>query len=166
MKKKVAAIFLAGCILTAFASCDSSTNSKKESSQTASDTPAVTEAQTVPVTTEELVEPDYPVLKADENSITFNDSDDLFTAHCMNTADFTDGESNCNLSVAEYKGEKQLKIEVLDKGDEGYNIPKIVFDVDELVGSENLSKIKSFSIDITQVAVGDFIGDDGTAMRV
>lgn len=167
MKKKVAAIFLAGCILTAFASCDSSANSKNESSKTASTTtPAVTEDQTAPVTTEELVEPDYPVLKADENSITFNDSDDLFTAHCMNTADFTDGESNCNLSVAEYKGEKQLKIQVLDKGDEGYNIPKIVFDVDELVGSENLSKIKSFSIDVTQVAVGEFIGDDGTAMLV
>ncbi len=166
MKKKVAAVLLAGCILAAFASCGSSKDSKNQSSEPVQTTSAVTEAETVPVTTEELVEPDYPVLKADENSVTFNDSDDLFTAHCMKTDDFKDGESDCRLSVAEYKGERQLKIEVLDKGEEGYNIPKIVFDVDELVGSENLSKIKSFSIDITQVAVGEFIGDDGEPMLV
>ena len=52
-------------------------------------------------------------------------------------------------NVNELYGNKMK--EVLDKNDAGnYNIPKIVFDVDELVGSENLSKIKTFSVDITQ----------------
>lgn len=166
MKRRVAAIFLAGCILTVFASCDRSEDGKNKSSEPAQTTAAVvTEAQTTPVTTEELVEPEY-VLTADVNSVTFNDSDDLYTAHCMKTENFEDDESDCKLSITEYKGEKQLKIEVLDKDEEGYNIPKIVFDVDELVGSENLSKIKSFSIDVTQVAVGEYIGEDGEAMLV
>lgn len=118
-------------------------------------------------TTEPLPEePEYVLLKPTDNTITFDDGD-LYTAHCMKEKDFENDESECRLSVAEFKGEKQLKIEVLDKADDGfYKNPKIVFDVDELVGSENLSRIKSFSADITQVAVGEFIGDDGEPMMV
>lgn len=113
-----------------------------------------------------LEEPEYVLLEPTDSTITFNDGD-LYTAHCMKEKDFENDESECRLSIAEFKGEKQLKIEVLDKGEDGfYKNPKIVFDVDRLVGSENLSRIKSFSADITQVAVGEFIGDDGEPMMV
>lgn len=149
----------------AFTSC----NDTKQSSQDVKQTDAVsTAAETTQTTTEEeLVEPDYPVPVADENSITYDDSDDLYTAHCMNSNNYEDDESECNLSVAEYKGSKQLKIEVLDKDKDGnYKTPKIVFDMDELVGADNLSRVKSFSADITQVAVGEFVGDDGVGRIV
>ena len=114
-----------------------------------------------------LVKVKSPVASFTPYSITFDDGD-LYTAHCMNEKEFENDESNCRLSVADFKGTKQLKIEVLDFDNEKgkYKTPKIVFDMDELVGSENLSKVKSFSCDITQVAVGDFKGNDGVMLHV
>ena len=47
-----------------------------------------------------------------------------------------------------------------------YKVPKVVFNLAELVGAENLNKIKSISCDITGVAVGMFTGDDGSEMLV
>lgn len=168
MKKAIFAVLASCCVLAAFTACSGSSDDQHQDNETTQVTQA--SETTAPEVTEELVEPDYPELKADKNSITFNDSDDLYTAHCMNTENYTDGESECRLSVAEYKGERQLKIEVLDQvtdQDENvYAIPKIVFDVDKLVGSENLSKVKSFSVDMTQVAVGEFIGEDGEPLMV
>lgn len=173
MRRKITALLVMCGMLLAFTACDKGESSSTKDESSVSETTAATEEVTEEVAeevteavTEELVEPDYPTFEVDENSITFDDGD-VYTAHCMNEQNFENGESNCNISVAEYKGQKQLKIEVLDKNDAGnYNIPKIVFDVDELVGSENLSKIKTFSVDITQVAVGEFIGDDGVGMLV
>lgn len=170
--KKITAILTVLFMITAFTACDSK-NSVDESSIQPSETSAVTETkspvETTIVTEEiELVEPDYPVFTPDVNAITFNDSDDLYTAHCMNEKNFENDEAECELSVAEYKGERQLKIEVKGYNEKTkmYKTPKIVFDMDELVGSDNLSKVKSFSADITQVAVGEFIGDDGEAIIV
>lgn len=173
MKNKIMIFAAAFGIVSAFTSCnDSLQNSESTPNGTADMTTAAqTEEITEPEGTEpeetEPVEPDYPELIADENSITFDDGD-LYTAHCMAVNDFEDDEADCILSVAEYKGEKQLRIEVVGFNETKgmYKVPKIVFDVDELVGSENLSKIKSFSADITQVAAGEFIGDDGEAMMV
>lgn len=156
----VTAVFAASSVFTACSRSGSDPDADTDVSQQAETQVSVTEV------TEELVEPDYPVLTADKNSITFNDGDDLYTAHCMNTENYTDGEAECRLSVAEYKGERQLRIEVLTKNENEYGIPKIVFDMDKLVGSENLSKVKSFSVDMTQVAVGEFIGDEGEPLMV
>ncbi len=170
MKRKIIAILLINAMLASFTACSgdkgSTSDGEKESANTTA--PAVTdESQTEVSETEELVEPDYPVFVVDENAITFNDSDDVFTARCVQEQNFENEESNCNISVAEYKGEKQLKIEVLDKNSTGgYKIPKIRFDVDALVGPENVGKVKSFSADITQVAVGEFVGDDGVGRLV
>jgi hypothetical protein len=172
MNKKIVLILTAFLFASAVSSCSNTpSENEKEQSGTAEVTTeaAVTEedAGEPEVTEEEYVEPDYPELEADENSITFDDGD-LYTAHCMNEKNFENDESNCRLSVADFKGTKQLRIEVLDfdveKGK--YKTPKIVFDMDELVGSENLSKVKSFSCDITQAAVGDFKGDDGEMLHV
>ncbi len=170
MKRRIISLLAVCAAALSVTSCgqkpDDSASTAKE---TAAVTTAPAEEETPEETTEkELVEPDYPVFAPDKNAITFNDSDDLYTAHCMAQKNFENDESDCRLSVAEYRGERQLKIEVLDFDKEKfmYKVPKIVFDMDELVGSENLSKVKSFSCDITQVAVGEFKGDDGEMMLV
>jgi len=171
MNRKITAILAACMVAFAVTSCNSTAEGGSEQ-QTAENEAVTTvpeeEAVTEETTAEELTEPDYPVFTPDANAITFNDSDDLFTAHCMAQMNFENDESNCRLSVAEYKGERQLRIEVLDYDNEKYKYktPKIVFDMDELVGSDNLSKVKSFTCDITQVAVGEFKGDDGEMMLV
>ncbi|WP_044975151.1 hypothetical protein [Ruminococcus sp. HUN007] len=173
MKKNISLILAAFVLSAAAASCSSEpAGSTPDQTDSAAQ---ITEAETVQdgeesipeETEEEYVEPDYPELVADENSITFDDGD-LYTAHCMNENNFENDESNCRLSVADFKGTKQLKIEVLDFDNEKgkYKTPKIVFDMDELVGSENLSKVKSFSCDLTQAAAGDFRTDDGTMLHV
>jgi hypothetical protein len=80
----------------------------------------------------------------------------------MAQENFKNDESNCNLSVAEYNKSKMLKIEVLDKDEDGnYKVPKIVFDVDKLVGKGNVNKVSKITCDVFQVAVGKFKGDDG-----
>ena len=171
MNKKIVLILTAFLCVSALASCSTTPSANDQGQSGGAEVTteaAVTEESSDPeVTEEEYVEPDYPELVSDENSITFDDGD-LYTAHCMNEKNFENDESDCRLSVADFKGTKQLRIEVLDfdveKGK--YKTPKIVFDMDELVGSENLSKVKSFSCDITQVAVGDFKGDDGEMLHV
>lgn len=173
MKKKIITLLLVCGMITAVTSCgekpaDESSEINTDVISTEETTEAPEETEPVVTTEEELVEPDYPVIVPDENAITFNDSDDLFTAHCMAQKNFENDESNCKLSIAEYKGERQLKIEVLDYDNEKYmyKTPKIVFDIDQLVGIDNQSKIKSFSCDITQVAAGLFKGDDGEEIMV
>lgn len=173
MSKKFLTLFLMCGMITAMTACGekpAEESSEIEIAETEAEITTVPEEEEPEVTTteEELVEPDYPVIVPDENAITFNDGDDLFTAHCMAQKNFENDESNCKLSIAEYKGERQLKIEVLDYDDEKYmyKTPKIVFDIDQLVGIDNQSKIKSFSCDITQVAAGMFKGDDGEEIFV
>lgn len=169
LKKKLIALFVVTGMILSVVSCRNKTaEESSQTEETTAVTTAVREETPAETTVTELVEPDYPVLAADENSITFNDGDDLYTAHCDGYKNFEDDESDCRLSVAEYKGERQLKIEVLDFDEKSgmYKVPKIVFDVDELVGSENLSKVKSFSCDITQVAAGEFEGEDGEMLFV
>lgn len=167
MKRLVTLLTTLGMFLSLTA-CDEKTSKDSKSTKlTTSDTQTEETTEPEEITeleeiTEELVEPEYPKPVVDENAITFNDSNDLYTAYCTNEKNFENDESNCNLSIAEYKGQKQLKIEVLDKDESGnYKTPKITFDVDKLVGSENLSRVKGFSADITQVGVGEFICDDG-----
>lgn len=166
--KRILAVLAACSMITAvMTGCDSS-NSESESKETTATTSATTVPETEETTVEEttITEPEKPSLTADANSITFTGGD-LSTAVVMAEKNFENDESNCNLSVVEYNGSEMLKIEVLDKDDKGnYKVPKIVFDVDKLVGPENLSKIARVTADVFQVAVGDFVGDDGVAKKV
>ncbi len=107
-----------------------------------------------------------PVIEeADTNAVTFEDGR-LYTAYNIDVDDEGKGigdASGTNLTVEEYNGSMMLKIEVLEQDGDGiYKIPKIGFDVDALVGPENVDKIKSFQIDMYQVAVGPYVGEDGT----
>lgn len=132
--------------------------STSESSEATSDESTSTEE-------EPAEEPEKPVLVADENAITFEDGD-IYTAYNIDVDAEGKGNgdsSGTNLTVAEYNGSKMLKVEVLEQDDSGnYKVPKIGFDVDALVGAENVDKIKSFKFDMFQVAVGTFTGEDGT----
>lgn len=163
--KRLTALLMACSMLLALTSCSDKSSSKDEEVTT---TAATTTAATTETTTEvTLPPPEIPAPVVDANAITFENGADLFTAQCMKASEFTDDEANCNLSVAEYNGTKQLKVEVIDKNDAGeYKVPKIVFDVDRLVGTENVSRIAKCSLDVTQVAVGMFTGEDGTEMLV
>lgn len=101
-----------------------------------------------------------------DNTITFEDGF-LWTAQCIGDKNFQDDESDCILTVEKFNGSNQLRIQVLDKSDDGnYKVPKIKFDVDMLVGSQNVSRIKSISLDITSAASGNFTADDGSELFV
>lgn len=99
-------------------------------------------------------------------TITFDDGS-LWTAECIGDYNFEDDEAECSLSVEEFNGSNQLRIEILTKNSENeYKVPKIRFDVDKLVGINNVSKIKSVSLDITAAANGTFTADDGSELFV
>ncbi len=118
----------------------------------------------------ELLDSDTPETETDANAVTFEDGR-LYTACDIEVDENGKGigdASATNLSVVEYNGSKMLKIEVLEQDDDSYQygvsykIPKVGFDVDALVGAENVGKIKSFTVDIYQIAVGMYTSEDGT----
>lgn len=99
-------------------------------------------------------------------TVTFDDNS-LWTAQCIGDNNFEDDESECILTVEEMHDSRQLRIQVLDMNEDGeYKVPKIKFDVDELIGTENVSKIKSVSLDITACANGFFTGENGSELFV
>lgn len=179
MKKYLVLALTAAIALGSFAACsddekesstdssssvaDSSTVQSSESEAESSESKAESESESEAEGPEE--EPEKPVLEADENAITFEDGD-LYTAYNIDVDENGKGNgdsSGTNLTIAEYNGSKMLKIEVLDQDDDGnYKVPKVGFDVDALVGAENVNKISSFKFDMFQVAVGTFTGEDGT----
>lgn len=179
MKKYLVLALTAAIALGSFAACsddekesstdssssvaDSSTVQSSESEAESSESKAESESESEAEGPEE--EPEKPVLEADENAITFEDGD-LYTAYNIDIDENGKGNgdsSGTNLTIAEYNGSKMLKIEVLDQDDDGnYKVPKVGFDVDALVGAENVNKISSFKFDMFQVAVGTFTGEDGT----
>lgn len=186
MKKYLVLALAAAMALGSFAGCDpkeesssasessSSSSVSEESSESSQESSgsseevsddATSDETSDPATEEPAEEPEKPVIEADPNAVTFEDGD---IATAFNIDVDANGKGNgdasgTNLSVVEYNNSKMLKIEVLEQDDNGnYKVPKVGFDVDALVGAENVGKIKSFTMDIYQVAVGMFTGDDGT----
>ncbi len=186
MKKYLVLALAAAMALGSFAGCSSEEESASTANSSAASSSSVSEAvseessesvaeeSSTPSTDagtsestpeEPAEEPEKPVIEADPNAITFEDGD-IATAFNIDVDENGKGNgdaSGTNLTVAEYNNSKMLKIEVLEQDDNGnYKVPKVGFDVDALVGAENVGNIKSFTMDIYQVAVGTFIGDDGT----
>ena len=166
--KKLAALLLVCSMLAAVTGCgDNKDSSSQAATEAASTAAATTEAATTEAPTEApSTERPAPTPTVDENAITFEDGD-LYTAHSMAEKNYENDESATELTIEEFNGTKQLRVQVLDKDDNGtYKVPKVVFNLAELVGAENLNKIKSISCDITGVAVGMFTGEDGSEMLV
>lgn len=159
--KKTLALLSALTMMCGFAAC--SDDSSDESSTTTTTTTTTTTASTTAATTTTT----EPVkLEVDANAITF-DTASLYTGHCMAEADFTNDESNCKLTIEEIDGDAKLRVQVLDKKDDGtYKIPKIVFNIAELIGAENTGEIGQISIDFTCKAEGPWVNDDGTESMV
>ena len=165
--KKLAALLLACSMLAAVTGCGSEESSPAATEPTTEKaTEAATEATTEAATEAPSTERPAPTPTVDENAITFEDGD-FYTGHSMCEKNYENDESDVKLTIEEFNGTKQLRIQVLDQDANGtYKVPKIVFNLAELVGAENLDKIESISCDVTGVAVGMFTGEDGSEMLV
>lgn len=150
--KKYTLTALAMLVLSVSAACTGQTGNSSES-------PVVTETAQAAET--------QPLSSIYEGAtITFEDGS-LWTAECIGDYNFEDDEAECSLSVEKFNGSNQLRIEILTKNSENeYKVPKIRFDVDKLVGINNVSKIKSVSLDITAAANGTFTADNGDELFV
>ena len=158
MKSKyILALLAAAAMATAVTGCG-----KKDTGNDAAETTAPV-GTTAPETTEATTTTTTEVVRAaiDFNAITFDDGS-LYTCHCMNGE--TEGESSCNLEVVDYNGDKKLRVQVLDKDEKTgeYMIPKLVFNLPELLGVENVGKIDHIAVDFDCEAKDVWHNDDGT----
>ncbi len=163
--KKMLALLSVLCMMGAMTACgdDSSTtdsSSKKDDSSSAASTTTTAETPATTTTTTEA-----PKLEVDPNAITF-DTASLYTAHCMAEKNFENDESNCNLDVVDLDGDKKLRVQVLDKDGDNYKVPKLVFNLPEILGLENVGNIGHISIDFTCVARETWKNEDGSESLV
>lgn len=56
-----------------------------------------------------------------------------------------DGGDNSTLSVVDFNGSKQLKVDVTDCA----NVPKVYFDLNSMLGSDDFDKVKTIQMDVT-----------------
>lgn len=95
----------------------------------------------------------------DPNAITF-DSGEMFTGHQM---DEGGDEADIELSVVDYDGDKKLKVHVLrDDPSSDFGVPKIVFNLPQMIGKENVGNIGHISVDFTCVGNEPWKNDDGS----
>lgn len=161
MKKTLAAL-AALAMLGSLSACGGSSSSTSESSPAETAAPTTTAA---PETTEAPATTTTApvVLDVDENAITFEDGR-LYTAHQMGGGG---DEADIELDIAEYKGDKKLRVHVLKADDaKEYGVPKLVFDLPKLIGVENTGNIGHISIDFTCVALEPWLNEDGTESLV
>ncbi len=158
--KKTLALLSALTLMCGFTACDGGAESS-ESTTTTTTTTTTTASTTTTTTTTEPVK-----LEVDPNAITF-DENSFYTGHCMAESNFTNDEAECNLSIAEIDGDKKLRVEVIGKDEDGaYKVPKIVFNLAEMIGVENTGKIGQISIDFTCKAEGMFVNEDGSEAQI
>lgn len=99
----------------------------------------------------------------DANAVTFEDGD-LHTLHQMG-----EGGDECDveLSVVDLDGDKKVKVHALrDDPSADYGVVKLVFNLPEMLGVENVGKIGHISVDFTCIANETWQNDDGTESLV
>ena len=86
------------------------------------------------------------------SAMTFSASADAVTVIDFENSDFTgitmktdDGGDKSELSVVDYNGSKQLRVAIQKPG----RVPKIFFDINKLVGADNMDKLAGFKVDVT-----------------
>lgn len=193
MKKFLACALALTLTSAMFASCgssDDSSSSKAEAKTTTTTTAATTtEATTTTAAPEstadstaasgtesegeaakDISEMPATLKNYEEASVYFKkDMDVASIVEPFAEKDYENDESHVNLSVEELAGVPMLKVEVLDKDDQGnYKIPKIKFHMEKFFeGHEaDLEKIFTIKADVVTKAVGEFTGDDGTKSLV
>ena len=164
MMKKALAMLSVLTMLTAATGCNGDSSKPTEDSKPA-ETSAV-DGTTAPVKTEPIVttttEPE--VLEIDPNAITF-DTPSLYSGHQMKGGDAD--EADIKLDIVEYNGDKKMRVQVLREEDaEEYLVPKIVFNLPEMLGVENVGNIGRISVDFTCLAQSLWTNKDGSKSLV
>lgn len=162
--KKTLALLSALSLMCAFAGCGEDSSNADSTADGTTTTSATTTASTTSATTTTTAP---VVLEIDENAITF-DTASFYTGHCMAESNFTNDEAECNLSIVELDGDAKLRVEVVGKNaDTGeYKVPKIVFNLAELIGAENTGEIGQISVDFTCIAEGPITMEDGSEATI
>lgn len=99
----------------------------------------------------------------DPNAITFDDGD-LHTLHQMGGGG---DEGDVELSVVDLDGDKKVKVHSLrDDPSADFGVVKVVFNLPEMLGVENVGNIGHISVDFTCIANGTWTNDDGSESLV
>ena len=165
--KRILAAAAALCMAAAMTACGGSSDggdtvTTTKAPETTASTAAKTETTTEKTTTSATTTTEAPLPQAPAGAITF-DTASLYTAH----AGTDSGAAKLNLDIVDLDGDKKLRVQVLDKNDKGeYNIPKVIFDLPELLGQENVHNIGKIAADMTCVARDVWINDDGSESLV
>lgn len=158
IQSAAAALIFVSCLV----SCTEKNSS--DSSDTAVTTSSETEDdfQPIEITSEELVPPS-PADSPDSNAVTFDDDDFSFAYIQDQDSDSAKG----TLVIAEVQGNKMLKF------DDDFSVPtkgkvqKIIINAAALLGTDNLSKVRSIEFDMYADAETDaYINEDGENVKV
>ncbi len=165
--KKMLATLAAAAMLGTLVSCGKDTADSPAESSAAETTTAETSAESSEESSEEESSVSDPLPRdvgpIDENAVTFED-DDMRTAHQMDGG--TD-ECNIELSIEDLDGDKKLRVHpVRDDDSKDYGVVKLVFDVPNMVGAENVANIGRVTVDFTCIANGTWVNDDGSESLV
>ncbi len=160
--------FIAGAmafaIAAAAAGCGEKSNESSESSSSAVNTTTAettTEEETTEEATEEETEekiPPEPVEASDPNAVTFDDGDFSFVTVISDDDKAAVGE----LSVEEVMGNKMLKFTDDNSVPLEGKVQKLSINAAQLVGLENLPKVRKIEFDLYAKATADhFVNEDG-----
>ena len=168
MQMKKALCILAAMMMTAaLASCgkDTAETSVEDSSSVAETSAESSEESSEEESSEEEVKepPTRDVGTIDENAITFDD-DNMYTGHQMGGGG---DECDIELSIVDLDGDKKLKVHALrDDPSKDYGVVKIVFNLPQMLGLENVGNIGHISVDFTCIANEMWKNDDGSESLV
>ena len=138
----------------------SAVDSSAEADTAAPDTTA--ETTTEEVTEEERTQPE-PVEASDPNAVTFDDGDFSFVSIISDDEQAAVGE----LSVEEVMGNKMLKFTDDNSVPLEGKVQKLSFNAAQLLGAENLPKVRRIEFDLYAKATADhFVNEDGESIAV
>lgn len=161
--------FIAGAMAFALAAAAAGCGDKKNSSESSESSAVNTttaetttaEETTEEVTTEEETEerlPPEPVEASDPNAVTFDDGDFSFVTIISDDDHAATGE----LSVEEVMGNKMLKFTDDNSVPLDGKVQKLSFNAAQLLGTENLPKVRKIEFDLYAQATADnFVNEDG-----
>lgn len=164
LQKRLLAAAAALCMTAAVTACSGGASNGDTTTTKAPETTAstaATTASTEKTTTSATTTTEAPLPKPADGAITF-DTASLYTAHAGDDS----GASKLNFDVVDLDGDKKLRVQVLDKDEKGYLIPKVIFDLPALLGEENVGKIGKIGMDFTCIARDVWKNDDGTESLV
>ncbi len=136
---------------------DNSGNADKSTSDTITTADITTTAESTEETTEEKIPP-TPTAASDVNTVTFDDGDFSFAEVISDDAQAAVG----TLSVVEVMGEKMLRFADDNSVPLEGRVQKIKINAAQLVGLENLPKVRRIEFDMYAMATADkFVNENG-----